>query len=204
MSDTSTAPAFVLPQEHRRRLRSVWNQMKQRCRNPNDPHFPRYGARGIEVRWENFKTFADWAIPAGYAPGLSIDRIDNDGSYEPANCRWTDGFTQMRNRSDNRTLTAFGVTKCIAEWVEDPRCTVNYTTLVQRAAKSSWPSEEMLTAEKQHNQMARIGRGTATRCPDGHDLAITRVWNQRGDYYCRQCKSDRAKARYQLRKGRSV
>lgn len=198
-----TEPAH-LPPAHRRKLQSVWNQMKQRCRNPNDPHYPHYGARGIEVRWISFTDFAAWSAMNGYQPGLSIDRINNDGSYEPSNCRWADAVTQMRNRSDNRKLTAFGETKCIAEWVEDSRCVVGYTTLVQRAVKSDWPTEQMITSPKQPNQMARIGKGVATRCPDGHDLAINRVWNKRGDYYCRQCKNDRAKARYQQQKGRAA
>jgi hypothetical protein len=204
MSSPSTALPSRLSQAHRRKLQSVWNQMKQRCRNPNDAHYPHYGARGIEVRWTSFKEFADWATASGYQPGLSIDRIDNDGDYEPSNCRWADMNTQMRNRSDNRKLTAFGETKCIAEWVEDPRCVVNYTTLIQRAAKSDWSPEDMITSEKQPNQMARIGRGAVTHCPEGHDLTVTRVWNKRGDYYCRQCKSERAKARYQQRKGRAA
>lgn len=184
----------------RAKLQSVWNQMKQRCRNPRDDHYPRYGGRGIEVRWPNFATFVEWATANGYRPGLSIDRINNDGHYEPANCRWADTTTQMRNRSDNRQLTAFGETKCIADWAEDPRCVVNYSTLVQRAEKSNWPAEEMLTTSNQPNQMARLGRGNPTVCPNGHDLAKTRVWNKRGDYYCRTCSNEKSRARYNERK----
>lgn len=184
----------------RERLQSVWNQMKQRCRNPNDDHYPYYGARGIEVRWDTFADFAEWAETNGYQPGLSIDRIDNNGHYEPSNCRWTDAITQMRNRSDNRLLTAFGETKCIAEWAEDPRCAVSQDALGQRVRKSDWTPEEMLTTPTQPNQMARLGRGNPPICPNGHDLSKTRVWNKRGDYYCKTCKNDKAKARYQERK----
>jgi hypothetical protein len=201
MSEQTADPtAKAETRRRRQKLQSVWNQMKQRCRNPNDPHYPRYGARGIQVLWPSFAEFVDWSEANGYQPGLSIDRIDNDGNYEPGNCRWTDSITQMRNRSDNRMFSAFGETKCIADWVDDPRCVVNYTTLVQRVAKSDWPTEEMLTTPPLKNQMQRIGRGHVDVCPAGHDLTQTRVWNKRGDYVCRTCRNDKARARYHERK----
>lgn len=72
-------------------LYSVWCGMKRRCNNPNEEKYPRYGGRGIKVckEWkEDFKKFYDWAIENGYKKGLQIDRIDNDGNYEPSNCKW--------------------------------------------------------------------------------------------------------------------
>jgi hypothetical protein len=183
----------------RSKLQSVWNQMKQRCRNPNDSHYPRYGARGVEVRWNSFGEFVAWANANGYRPGLSIDRIDNDGRCEPDNCRWADTKTQMRNRSDNRLLTAFGETKCIADWAEDPRCAVSGDALPQRVRKSQWTPEEMVTTPSQPNGLTRLGKGNPTHCPNGHDYDETRVWNGRGDYYCRTCKKDKAHARTQER-----
>ena len=72
--------------------------MIQRCSNPNVPHYHRYGGRGIKVcdRWlESYKHFiADMGLPAH---GLEIDRIDNDGDYEPGNCRWTTRLINQRN-----------------------------------------------------------------------------------------------------------
>jgi hypothetical protein len=71
--------------------------MKQRCVNPNKQHYEHYGGRGITVcdEWrEDFQTFYDWAMANGYSDDLTIDRIDNDGDYEPSNCQW---ITQAEN-----------------------------------------------------------------------------------------------------------
>ena len=68
-----------------------WQSMKDRCYNPNNKSYYRYGGRGIIVcnEWrENFVVFRDWALSHGYQEGLSIDRIDVDGNYGPENCQW--------------------------------------------------------------------------------------------------------------------
>lgn len=87
-------------------LFAVWNAMKQRCFNPNDKGFVNYGGRGISVcsEWSsNFVAFRDWSIANGYAAGLQIDRRNNDGNYEPLNCRWV---TSMVNNSNKRKRSA--------------------------------------------------------------------------------------------------
>lgn len=78
---------------------NVWNAMKQRCYNPKNKSYSRYGGRGIIVceRWRTFENFhADMGDPP---PELSIDRIDPDGNYEPGNCRWATRKEQRANRS---------------------------------------------------------------------------------------------------------
>lgn len=93
----------------RTKLGNVFEGMKQRCNNPKNKNYEKYGGRGIKIctEWLNDpKKFFDWAIKNGYKEGLSIDRIDVNGNYEPDNCRWADNETQCLNqrlRKDNKT-----------------------------------------------------------------------------------------------------
>jgi hypothetical protein len=82
----------------------AWGGMKDRCYNPNSHKWKYYGGRGIKVcdRWRNsFENFLD-DMGLKPASNLSIDRIDNDGDYEPGNCRWADSTTQSNNQRRHR------------------------------------------------------------------------------------------------------
>ncbi|NCC20729.1 hypothetical protein EOM33_06860 [Candidatus Saccharibacteria bacterium] len=86
-------------------LNRVWATMKQRCTNPGVPVYKNYGGRGIRYH-PSFETFEGFlaGIPDGYAPGLELDRIDNDGNYEPGNLRWATRIEQMNNTRRSRRL----------------------------------------------------------------------------------------------------
>lgn len=91
------------------RLYGIWLNMKDRCRNPNFKQYEDYGGRGIAVceEWSiDFKAFYNWSIENGYSDELTIDRCDNNGNYEPSNCRWTTRAEQSRNtraHKDNKS-----------------------------------------------------------------------------------------------------
>ena len=86
-----------------------WNGMKQRCNNPKATAYKNYGGRGITIcdEWQNsFQAFYDYVskLPHYGEPGYSLDRIDNDGNYEPGNVRWTTMLVQQNNKSTSSAL----------------------------------------------------------------------------------------------------
>jgi hypothetical protein len=114
----------------------IWDSMRRRCGERAEPSKKKhYFDRGIRVceRWQ--QSFEDFYADMGPrpTPKHSIERIDVNGNYEPSNCIWATLTEQARNRRNNRMLTAFGETKTVAEWAEDPRCAVCEDTLRSRA-----------------------------------------------------------------------
>lgn len=108
------------------RLYNIWRTMKDRCYLLTCKEYPRYGARGISVcpEWkDNFLSFYFWSINEGYDETaergkFTLDRIDNDGNYEPSNCRWIDEKQQARNRRNTIWIEHNGEKKSLPEWCE--------------------------------------------------------------------------------------
>lgn len=137
------------------RLHGIWAGMKRRCYDPKVEYYSRYGGRGIKVcdAWrESYPAFREWAInhPA-YRDGLSIERVDNDGDYEPDNCTWIPRADQALNRSNTRRLEYQGETKLLKEWAEDPRCVAPSVGSLYQRLDRGWSFEDALTTPAQRD-----------------------------------------------------
>lgn len=94
----------------------TWVDMKRRCDDPKRPGYKNYGGRGIIVceRWYDFRNF--YADMGERPEGMSLDRVDNNGHYEPGNCRWATAKEQANNRRNSHNITYAGFTYTLAEW----------------------------------------------------------------------------------------
>lgn len=100
------------------RTYNIWVAMRTRCNNPNQACYKHYGGRGIKV-CERWNTFANFLADMGNCPtGMTIERKNRDGDYEPSNCKWATRKEQMRNFGRNKILTIHGVTACLSELCE--------------------------------------------------------------------------------------
>ena len=114
-----------------------------RCYNKNSSDYANYGGRGISVcnEWkDSFENFYNWAMSNGYAEGLTIDRINNNGNYDSSNCRWVSMKLQSRNTRTNHLYTYKGETKTIAEWAEITG--IGHDTLTYRI-KHNYPEDKI-------------------------------------------------------------
>lgn len=116
-------------------LYQVWAEMLARCRRLTNKAYPNYGGRGISVckQWEDPKTFIEWCLCNGWERGLQLDRINNDGNYEPSNCRFVTRLVNSNNKRSNIYITHKGETKTITQWAE--HIGVNRGTLNSRLIK---------------------------------------------------------------------
>ena len=115
-----------------KRLRKIWGSMHERCEYKKHVHYRNYGGRGIFVceEWSEYIPFAKWAFSNGYSKELTLDRIDCNGNYEPANCRWVTVKEQMNNRRTNRIVVYQQEEYTLTELAE--KIGMNKTTLKER------------------------------------------------------------------------
>lgn len=122
----------------------IWIGMRQRCENENRDWYRRYGGRGILVcrRWAVYENFL--ADMGECPPRLTLERNNNDGNYEPDNCRWATRKEQAQNLSTNRYLIYQGRTQTVTQWAEE--IGLNPTTVAVRLFRyPDWPIEKILS-----------------------------------------------------------
>lgn len=100
---------------------TIWCGMKARCLDPKAISYKSYGARGITVcqEWlgeQGFENFHNWAIANGYTDELTIDRIDNNGNYEPNNCRWVEAKENRKKQRNVHYVEAYSLKLSVSDW----------------------------------------------------------------------------------------
>lgn len=120
-----------------------WASMKSRCNSKSNPAYHNYGGRGITIcnRWKDFNNFLN---DLGTRPTINyqLDRIDNNGNYEPPNCRWATKKEQANNRRRSIIIERDGIKKSLKEWCNE--LNINYSTACYRLRVAKWSKEEVL------------------------------------------------------------
>ena len=125
-------------------LYKVWLGMKSRCYNPNATPYKNYGGRGITVceEWLEHEPFYKWGMANGYESGLTIERINNDGNYEPGNCKWATYREQANNNRRNTKVQIGDRTESLTTWLR--LLGLSSSTIYKRLNKG-WSAEKALT-----------------------------------------------------------
>lgn len=132
-----------------------WVGMFDRCYNKKNHAYKNYGGRGISVcrRWHKFINF--YADMGDRPPGASIERIDNDGNYNPSNCKWATRAEQRRNSRQNVLIRFGGITMCMADWAKESGIS---RAVLHARIKSGWPKSRWLMPTKRSGLGASIQR----------------------------------------------
>lgn len=156
----------------------VWQEMRNRCQNPNAQSYENYGGRGIKVckRWEDFASF--YADMGDRPKGLTLERKNNDGDYKPSNCIWATRRVQNRNSRNVRKVTANGEMKLLVDWAKeldlDPQ--VIYSRLHR-----GWSEKEAVTTRADDPYAMRSERnGAAQLTFEGETMTISQWAKRKG------------------------
>jgi len=182
-------------------LYSTWQNMLRRCDNKKNKQYKDYGGRGITV-CERWKTFSNFVADMGSRPiGYSIDRKNNDGNYEPSNCRWVSKKAQQRNQRANIKVVIDGDEYLACELAD--LSGVKTDTIISRVARGL-TYEQVISRDKGHDisgfSLGGFASGAKkqamTHCKNGHEFtpqntAITKEGWRR----CKRCHADRQLAR---------
>lgn len=129
------------------KLYKKWSSIKTRCYNKNTPCYKNYGGRGIKMcdEWLDFWNFREWAYKNGYSEGLTLERIDVNGNYEPSNCKWIPMEEQAINKRNNSFIEYGGKRQTISQWSKE--LGVGKEVLSYRY-RAGWAPEECLFGKK--------------------------------------------------------
>lgn len=178
----------------RRSLYQSWISMIYRCTLPHASSYTDYGGRGIMVcdRWLNsFQSFIDDMGPR--PSGCSIDRIDNDGNYEPSNCRWATHAEQAANKRSNVKLVIEGKEYNLNDLVKQSG--IVGQTIKARALRGL-PLDQVLSKERFYNtesiykatKVHAEKKRAQTHCKHGHEFSEENTYWHRGLRYCKKCR----------------
>jgi hypothetical protein len=185
-------------------VRYSWQALKQRCTNPNNPHWDNYGGRGIEVRFASFEEF--YAEVGERPPGLTIDRIDNDGHYERGNLRWATRSEQQLNRRNAVFVEIDGKKHRLHELTK--KSGIPRTTIFDRAARGL-SMTEVLSPERKHDlsglalggQASGAKRRKQSHCCRGHKFTKRNTYiTPQGWRQCRACHAAKMQRRAAAKK----
>lgn len=198
-----------MPFKEQHPLYHVWRSMRNRCHNPNTRQWNDYGGRGITIcsRWDDFHAFVEDMGPR--PKGYSLDRIDNDGPYEPGNCRWADRKTQQRNQRRAVYVDIEGKSYRAIELAE--LAGVKTDTIIDRAARGL-PYDKVISSKPMRDLSGLALGGKAngkrqkkkTHCPKGHEYTPENtIVTKQGWRRCRACFYAKEKARLAKKRGKS-
>lgn len=162
-------------------LYSVWQGMRQRCRNPNVKQWADYGGRGISIcpSWDDFHKFVE-DMGARPTPKHTLDRIDNDKDYGPRNCRWATRAEQQRNRRNSVFVKIEGETYRLIDLVDETG--IKADTIATRA------NAGLSLADIKSGKQLKRGPKHSTHCKWGHEYNDQNtLLTPKGHQYCRVC-----------------
>lgn len=140
------------------KLYRTWINMKSRCYTPSSTHFQYYGGKGIKVcdEWKHdFLAFYEWSMANGYKEGLTIDRINNNGNYEPSNCRWA---TYQEQNLNLPTVIKFNYKGKIITFIDICKMTGLTKKCVRTRYERGWSIDEIINTPK-INKISRKENG---------------------------------------------
>lgn len=183
------------------RAYAIWCGMKQRCGNPKSKFYSCYGGRGIKVCEKWLDSFEAFISDMGFPPrNHTIDRINNNGNYEPTNCRWASRSDQQSNRRVNRLLTFEGRTQTATQWADE--LSLPRQTIFNRISQN-WPIEKILSPDKflttEGLKFGGIANGLRqrqkTHCKHGHEFSEQNTSWYKGARRCKPCHASRQRQR---------